>query len=82
MATSSTLDDIIKKTNTSKPSDIYVTADRTSAVKLRIGNDGISAIEAVSVPGLLKSTVEKFPDSVALCYKDASNDAWKSVTFR
>lgn len=80
MAASSTLEGIIRETNKSKPSDIYVTADRTSAVKLRIGTDGISAVEPISVPGLLSATVERFPDSVALCYKD--DGAWQSVTFR
>lgn len=82
MAASSTLEDIIKETNKPKPSDVYVTADRTSAVKLRVGNDGIAAVEAMSVPGLLSTTVEQFPDTVALRYKDANDDVWQSVTFR
>lgn len=80
-ANNNTLDALIKETNKVKPSDVYITDDRAQAVKLRIGTEGISATEPLSVPGLLSRTVELYPDNVALCHKD-DDDKWQSITYR
>lgn len=80
-SSTSRMDALIKETNQVKPSDVYITADRTQAVKLRIGTEGISAAEPLSVPGLLSQTAELYPDQVALCHKDDA-DNWQSITYR
>lgn len=76
-----TMDEIIKETNNQKASDVFTTSDRTKPVKIRMGTEGIAAAEPLSVPGLLEQTAIKYPDTVALRFKDSLGE-WQSVTYR
>uniref|UniRef100_T1PHA0 long-chain-fatty-acid--CoA ligase n=1 Tax=Musca domestica TaxID=7370 RepID=T1PHA0_MUSDO len=62
-------------------SDVYRTTDVTQAVKLRIAKDGLGAEEPISIPGLLKRTVNNYPDFPALRTKNAKKE-YTTVTYR
>lgn len=64
-----------------KPSSSYTTTDRTDAVRLRVGNEGINAAEPISVPQLLHRTAKNYPDVPALVCKDENNE-WQTTTYR
>ncbi|XP_058985515.1 very long-chain-fatty-acid--CoA ligase bubblegum [Musca domestica] len=61
--------------------DVYRTTDVTQAVKLRIAKDGLGAEEPISIPGLLKRTVNNYPDFPALRTKNAKKE-YTTVTYR
>lgn len=67
--------------NKEKPTDVYVTSDRTQAVKLRIGKGGKDGIEALSIPANFARTVEKYGNVAAMKFKKGSSE-WQSVTYR
>ena len=45
-----------------------------------IGESGIAAEKPITIPDLLKMTVSRVPDRVALCYKNDEN--WTDVTYK
>lgn len=57
-----------------------LTGQRDGAVRLRLGNEGFSAVEPISVPHLLHRTATNFPDVTALMHKDADG-AWQATTY-
>jgi len=63
-----------------KPSEVTWTTDPAGAVKLRLGKEGITARQPVSIPQLLNKTATEFPNHVALCSKDI-NKEWQQLTF-
>lgn len=63
------------------PSDVYRTTDVKQAVKLRIAKEGLGAEEPISIPGLLKRTVNNYPDYPALRSKNAKKE-YNTVTYR
>ncbi|XP_061401770.1 very long-chain-fatty-acid--CoA ligase bubblegum [Musca vetustissima] len=63
------------------PSDVYKTTDVTQAVKIRIAKDGLGAEEPISIPGILKRTVNNYPDHPALRTKNAKRE-YTTVTYR
>lgn len=78
-----TLAEAIGQSNQIRPSTVFTTADPAQAVNLRTESDNPHAtVEAVSIPAVLQQTVERFPEVVALRYKNDGEDAWQSVTFR
>lgn len=65
------------------PADSLYTIEPSGRVKLRLPEYG-KAIETnppISVPGLLSRTVEKYPDTPALCHK-LPNGKWNKITYR
>lgn len=58
----------------------YTTTKRDEAVRLRIGSDGLSAVEPISVPQLLQRTATNYPDLPALKHKDADG-VWQTTTY-
>lgn len=63
-----------------RPASDYRTTKREEAVKLRIGNDGVSASEPVTLPYVLYRTAKNHPDVPALKQKNADN-VWETVTY-
>ncbi|XP_059616364.1 very long-chain-fatty-acid--CoA ligase bubblegum [Phlebotomus argentipes] len=62
------------------PSESHAIIEKDAYVKLRIGNDGISAHEPISVPTLLNRAARDYPNHPALVHKNANNVSQK-VTF-
>lgn len=63
-----------------RPATNYRTTKRDDSVKLRIGNDGISANEPMTLPHLLYRTATNHPDVAALKQKNADN-IWETITY-
>jgi long-chain-fatty-acid--CoA ligase ACSBG len=63
-----------------KAAEHYFTSDPEGAVKLRIGEEGISSRPPVSIPGVLDRIAAEFGDRPALCFKD--KDEYESINFR
>lgn len=63
-----------------KPASAYTTTDRSGAVRLRVGSEGITAAEPISVPQLLHRTAKNYPDVPALVCKDENNE-WQTTTY-
>lgn len=62
------------------PADALKTWEPTGAVKLKIGDQGVSAHTPISVPTLLKKAAEKYPDTNAMGVK--RDGVWKTTTYR
>ncbi|XP_076262277.1 long-chain-fatty-acid--CoA ligase ACSBG2-like isoform X2 [Rhynchophorus ferrugineus] len=75
-------DDIIISPDQIKPSESLVTTDPEGSVRLRIPNSGkaIETLPPISVPGYFQRTVDRFPNKVALGWKEA--DTWKTFTYK
>lgn len=58
----------------------YTTTNRNEAVRLRIGTEGIAAVEPLSVPQLLQRAATSNPDLPALKHKDADG-VWHALTY-
>lgn len=63
-----------------RPATDFRTTNREESVKLRVGSDGVSAIEPVTLPYVLYRTAKNHPNVAALKYKNADN-AWETVTY-
>lgn len=63
-----------------RPATDFKTSDRDGSVKLRIGTEGISANEPLTLPYLLNRTATNHPDVVALKRNNADN-VWETVTY-
>lgn len=63
-----------------RPATEYRTTNRGDPVKLRIGGEGISANEPLTLPYLLYRTAKNHPDVAALKQKNADN-VWETVTY-
>lgn len=61
--------------------DVYRTTDVTKPVKIRMSKDGLGAEEPISIPGILKRTVNNYPDYPALKSKNAKKE-YDTVTYR
>lgn len=59
----------------------FKTADRDGSVKIRMGTEGITALEPLTLPHILYRTAKNYPDVVALKQKD-ENNVWHSVNYR
>ncbi|XP_064084621.1 long-chain-fatty-acid--CoA ligase ACSBG2-like isoform X1 [Macrobrachium nipponense] len=62
------------------PSDAIKTWEPTGAVKLKIGDQGVSAHTPISVPTLLKKAADKYPLTNAMCVK--RDGVWKGTTYK
>lgn len=63
-----------------RPATSFHATKGSDAVRLRIGADGPSAVEPLTVPQVLQRAATNFPDVSALMQKDADNK-WQSVTY-
>ncbi|XP_061708896.1 long-chain-fatty-acid--CoA ligase ACSBG2 isoform X4 [Cydia pomonella] len=61
------------------PADDYVTWIPEGRVKLRLAPRGIAGEPPISVPGLLRQTAARYPDSPALCTK--KDGKWHKITY-
>uniref|UniRef100_A0A1I8P2M2 long-chain-fatty-acid--CoA ligase n=1 Tax=Stomoxys calcitrans TaxID=35570 RepID=A0A1I8P2M2_STOCA len=62
-------------------SEVYRTTDVTQPVKIRMSKEGLGAEEPISIPGLLKRTVNNYPDYPALRSKNSKKE-YTTVTYR
>ncbi|KAI8121071.1 Very long-chain-fatty-acid--CoA ligase bubblegum [Lucilia cuprina] len=67
--------------NRLKQSDVYRTTDVTQAVKIRMSKDGLGAEEPLSIPGLLKRSVNNYADYPAIKTKKGKGE-YTTVTYR
>ena len=63
------------------PSEVFRTSDPSEAVKIRMQKDGLGAEEPLSIPGLLKRTVNNYPDYPAIRSKDGKK-GYNTVTYK
>lgn len=63
-----------------KPATSFHTTKRDESVRLRLGAEGLPALEPITVPQLLQRTATNHPDVTALMQKDADN-VWQPVTY-
>lgn len=73
-----TVDELVA--NRIRPTGDNLTDQHDGAVRLRLGSEGLSATEPISVPNLLHRTATNFPDVTALMHKDSDN-VWQAVTY-
>ncbi|XP_063395173.1 long-chain-fatty-acid--CoA ligase ACSBG2 isoform X4 [Cydia fagiglandana] len=62
------------------PADDYLTWIPEGRVKLRLASRGIAGETPISVPGLLRQTAARYPDSPALCTK--KDGKWHKITYK
>ncbi|XP_063616720.1 long-chain-fatty-acid--CoA ligase ACSBG2 isoform X4 [Cydia splendana] len=62
------------------PADDYLTWIPEGRVKLRLAARGIAGEPPISVPGLLRQTAARYPDSPALCTK--KDGKWHKITYK
>ncbi|XP_065357517.1 very long-chain-fatty-acid--CoA ligase bubblegum [Calliphora vicina] len=67
--------------NRLKQSEVSRTTDVTQAVKIRMSKDGLGAEEPISIPGLLKRSVNNYPDYPALRTKKGKGE-YTTVTYK
>lgn len=67
--------------NRLKPSDVSWTADASQPVKLRMSKEGLGAEEPISIPGLLKRSVNNYPNFPALRTKNSKKE-YTTVTYK
>lgn len=58
----------------------YRTTKRDEAVKLRIGSEGVAALEPLTLPYVLYRTAKNHPDVPALKQKN-SDGVWDTITY-
>lgn len=63
-------------------SDVDVTTKPDGRVRIKLSNDGPSSLEALSVPGMLAETAEKYSDHIALVSRLDVNGNRKTYTYR
>lgn len=63
-----------------KPATSFHTTKRDESVRLRIGSEGLPALEPITVPQLMLRTATNYPDVPALMQKDADNK-WQTITY-
>lgn len=67
--------------NRLRQTDCTRTTDATQAVKIRIAKDGLGAEEPISIPGLLKRTVNNYGDYPAIRAKKDKTE-YTTITYR
>ncbi|XP_022214352.2 very long-chain-fatty-acid--CoA ligase bubblegum [Drosophila obscura] len=67
--------------NRLRQSEVYRTTNPKDAVKIRMQKEGMGAEEPISIPGLLKRTVNNFPDYPALRTKSGKT-GYQTVTYK
>lgn len=67
--------------NRLRQSEVYRTTNPEEAVKIRMQNEGIGAEEPLSIPGMLKRTVNNFGDYPAMRTKNGKN-GYNTVTYK
>lgn len=63
-----------------KPSDKPWSTDPAGAAKLRMGKEGITARQPMSIPQVLTKTATEFPNHTAMAFKDI-NKTWQTITY-
>lgn len=63
-----------------RPASSYQTTKREDCVKLRIGTEGVSATEPLTLPHVFYRTAKNYPDAAALKYKNEDNK-WQTITY-
>lgn len=63
-----------------RPASDFRTSKSDESVKLRIGNEGVNALEPVTLPYVLYRTAKNHPNVPALKQKNADN-IWETVTY-
>jgi hypothetical protein len=63
------------------PATELFTSDANGRVKIRFEENGIGAMEPISVPGLLHKIAQEYPDHPALVFK-GEDGQWKEITFK
>ncbi|BFF94140.1 very long-chain-fatty-acid--CoA ligase bubblegum [Drosophila madeirensis] len=67
--------------NRLRQSEVYRTTNPKDAVKILMQKEGLGAEEPISIPGLLKRTVNNFPDYPALRTKSGKT-GYQTVTYK
>ncbi|XP_034666158.1 very long-chain-fatty-acid--CoA ligase bubblegum [Drosophila subobscura] len=67
--------------NRLRQSEVYRTTNPKDAVKILMQKEGLGAEEPISIPGLLKRTVNNFPDYPALRTKSGKS-GYQTVTYK
>lgn len=66
-----------------KPTTEFRVTDPTLPVRIfRNPNDRTASIEPITVPALMRRTVENHGSHNALMYKDPSTKRWKGITYK
>lgn len=65
-----------------KTFDDFRVTDPTKTVKILLDPSDRSEVPLITVPAVMKRTVENYPDHPALMYKDAFTKEWVAVTFK
>ncbi|XP_049881435.1 long-chain-fatty-acid--CoA ligase ACSBG2-like isoform X2 [Pectinophora gossypiella] len=63
------------------PADGFINCQPGGHVKLRVMTRGVGAEPPISVPGLLRRTVARYPDAIALAAKK-EDGKWHKITYR
>ncbi|XP_034475614.1 very long-chain-fatty-acid--CoA ligase bubblegum [Drosophila innubila] len=67
--------------NRLRPSEVYRTTNIEEAVKIRMHKEGLGAEEPISIPGLLKRSVNNYPEYPAMRTKSGKN-GYTTVTYK
>lgn len=76
--------DVSSLVSTVKPASSYISTSLTEPVKLRIGKEGISAIEPQSIPQFFHESCARHADRPALVYTNEPKDqnaVWTTITY-
>ncbi|KAL5282060.1 ACSBG1.2 family protein [Megaselia abdita] len=66
-----------------KAAEASKTFDPINPVKIRIGKEGLSAEEPISIPALLQKTARDFPNNIALKFKTNKKDkSWNEISYK
>ena len=61
----------------------YCSIDPAKPVRiLRNPNDRTAAVEPITVPALMRRTVDNYGSHTALMYKDEVSKGWKGITYK
>lgn len=64
-----------------RPATSFKTSKCDEGVKIRMGTDGNTASEPLTIPHILYRTAKNHPNVVALKQKD-DNKVWQSITYK
>lgn len=63
-----------------RPTDKVWTTDPAEAIKIKMGKNGLTTRQPISIPGILTKTARDFPEHPALYFKDVKGD-WQYLTY-
>lgn len=63
-----------------RPTEKVWTVDPAEAIKIKMGKNGVTTRQPISIPGLLTKTARDYPDHPALYSKDIKGE-WQYITY-